>query len=63
MSLSDSSKKAEVGGSLEVVIKNLPGIQIEGSASVDFKEDEKILKENLEVYFNGDTILEVYFPW
>ena len=54
----DESKNAEVGGSLEVIIKSLPGIQIEGSAKVDFKENEKKYTENLEVSYTGDAILD-----
>ena len=54
----DSSKNAEVGGSLKVLIDALPGLKIEGEASIDFDEDEKILKESLKVEFNGDTILD-----
>ena len=52
----DVSKNAEVGGSLEVIIKSLPGIQIEGNAKVQFKEDEKKYTENLEVSYTGDEI-------
>ena len=55
---SDFKKNSEVGGSLKVFIKSLPGIQIEGAAKVNFTENEKILLENLEVEFNGDTILQ-----
>ena len=57
-STNDSTKNAEVGGSLKVFIKSLPGLQIDGQANVSFTEDEKILTENLEVEFNGDTILQ-----
>ena len=57
-SFSDFSKQSAVGGSLEVVIKSLPSIQIEGSASANITEEEKILTNDLDVSFAGDTILE-----
>ena len=49
---------AEVGGSLSVVIKSLPSIQIEADASLNIKEEEQILTQDLDVSFAGDTILE-----
>ena len=55
---SDFSKQSAVGGRLEVVIKSLPSIQIEGSAGVNITEEEKILTNDLDVSFAGDTILE-----
>ena len=36
----------------------MPSIQIEGSASVNIKEKEVKLTEDLDVSFTGDTILE-----
>ena len=58
VSFSDLSKQAEVGGSLKVIIQSLPSISIEGEASVNINETEKILTQDLEVSFAGDTILE-----
>ena len=55
---SDFSKNSVVGGSLKVFIKKLPGIQIEGKATINITEDEKIFRESLQVEFNGDTILQ-----
>ena len=54
----DKTKNAEVGGQLSVAIKSLPNIQIEGDASVETKETDKINKESLRVKFWGTTILD-----
>ena len=43
---------------MKVVIKSLPSIQIEAEAGVNISEEEKILTQDLEVSFAGDTILE-----
>ena len=49
---------SSVGGSLHVVVKSLPSIQIEADASVNITQDERILVKDLDVTFTGDTILE-----
>ena len=36
----------------------MPGIKIDGDAKVNINETEKILTEDLQVSFVGDTILE-----
>ena len=54
----DRTKNAAVGGQLSVAIKSLPNIKIEGDASVETKETEKINKESLRVKFWGTTILK-----
>ena len=49
-----SSEKQDVGGSLQAVVKAIPGFSIKGSASVKLTGKEKKLSESLEVRFNGD---------
>ena len=49
-----TSEKQDVGGSLQAVVKAIPGFSIEGSASVKLTGEEKKLSESLEVRFNGD---------
>ena len=44
----------DVGGSLQAVVKAIPGFSIQGSASVKLTGKEKKLIESLEVQFNGD---------
>lgn len=56
--LSDFSKESEVQGRLKAVINNLPSIQIEAEAGVKISENEKILVQDLDVSFSGDTILD-----
>jgi len=50
----DKSKKTELGGSLSVMIKSIPGISIEGDASLDWKKEEKELFEGVELVMYGD---------
>ena len=47
-------QKQNIGGSLQAVVKAIPGFTIEGSASVKLTGEEKKLSESLEVRFNGD---------
>ena len=57
-----SFEKQEVGGSLQVVVKSIPGFAIEGSASVQLNGEEKKLSESLEVRFNGDFTFKNGIP-
>ena len=41
-------------------IHSLPGNR---SSGYNMTEDEEIFREDIEVKFNGDTILEVYLKW
>lgn len=47
-------EKQDVGGSLQAVVKAIPGFSIKGSASVKLNGDKKKLSESLEFRFNGD---------
>ena len=57
-----SSEKQNVGGTLQAVVKSIPGFSIEGSASVKLTGEEKKLADSTEVRFNGDFTLKNGFP-
>ena len=57
-----SFEKQNVGGSLQAVVKAIPGFSIEGSASVKLNGEEKKLSESLEVRFNGDFTFKNGMP-
>ena len=57
-----SYEKQTVGGSLQAVVKAIPGFSIEGSASVKLNGEEKKLSESLEVNFNGDFTFKNGIP-
>jgi len=48
----------EISGSLQVAIKSIPGLVIEGGASLDMNGVDKEFSESLEVTLFGDFILE-----
>jgi len=48
----------EISGDLQVAIKKIPGLVIEGGASLDMNGEEKEFSESLEVTLFGDFILE-----
>ena len=56
------SERQDVAGSLQAVVKSIPGFSIEGSASVKLTGEEKKLLESTEVRFNGDFQLKNGFP-
>ena len=56
------SEKQDVAGTLQAVVKLIPGFSIQGSASVKLTGEEKKLTESTEVRFNGDFRLENGFP-
>ena len=47
-----------MGGSLSIFVKSLPSIEIDGSATVNITETEKLNREPLHVNFWGTTILD-----
>ena len=54
----DKTEQAkEIGGSLHVLIKKIPSFSIEGSASVDFVENQTDFKNSISFQFRGDTKL------
>ena len=57
-----SNEKQDVGGSLQVVVKSIPGFSIEGSASVKLTGEQKKLTDSTEVRFNGDFSLKNGIP-
>ena len=46
-------KDHNIGGSLEVLVKNLPGFSIEGSASVNLTETEKEVVDRMTFSYEG----------
>jgi len=48
----------EISGSLQVAIKSIPGLTIEGGATLDMNGVDKEFSESLEVTLFGDFILE-----
>nr|A0ZSK3.1 RecName: Full=Neoverrucotoxin subunit alpha; Short=NeoVTX subunit alpha [Synanceia verrucosa]BAF41221.1 neoverrucotoxin a-subunit [Synanceia verrucosa] len=48
----------DIQGKMEAVIKKIPTISIEGSASVQLTDEEKSLASNLSCKFHGDFLLE-----
>ena len=52
---SENDKIQNIGGSLNVMVKNLPGFSIEGSANVSLNEDEKTLAEKMTFSYEGDA--------
>ena len=57
--VSTSEKIRDVQGSMEVLVKSLPGIsKISGEASLDMKDDDKRKAEKFTCKFYGDLILQ-----
>ena len=57
-----SSEKQDVGGSLQALVKSIPGFSIGGSASLQLTREERKLSESLEVRFNGDFTFKNGIP-
>ena len=53
-----NTQKKKISGSLDVVVKAIPQIQIEGNASFNLTEDEKEVSRTMEFNFYGDTLLD-----
>ena len=56
--VSKDESKREVEGSMSVAIKSLPGIEIEGDASLQFSSQEKSSIEKFSCTFHGDFALD-----
>ena len=56
--LKDSNESQKVGGSLQAIVKSIPGFSISGSASVNLQGEKKKLSESTEVHFYGDFVLD-----
>ncbi|XP_063323114.1 neoverrucotoxin subunit alpha-like [Pelmatolapia mariae] len=54
----DASKVQDIQGRMEAVIKKIPFVDIEGSASLKLTDEEKKLTEMFSCKFYGDFILE-----
>lgn len=52
--LSNEEMKKNIEGELHVLVKHLPGIQIDGDASLKISEDDQKRADKLEVQFYGD---------
>ena len=48
-----------IGGSLSVLVKNLPGFSIEGSASVNLNETEKEVVDRMSFSYEGDADIKL----
>ena len=57
-----SDESQQIGGSLQAVVKAIPGFSIQGSASVKLTGEQKKLADSTEVRFNGDFSLKNGFP-
>ena len=57
-----SSEKQDVGGSLQALVKSIPGFSIGESASLQLTREERKLSESLEVRFNGDFTFKNGIP-
>ncbi|XP_071379485.1 stonustoxin subunit beta-like [Centroberyx affinis] len=55
---SDSSHVQDIQGSMEVVIKKIPTVEISGSASFQMTDEEKKLTNNFSCKFHGDFHLK-----
>ena len=55
---SERKTKQEIGGSLSIVIKKIPGITIEGHGEFDLTESEKEIANSLTFKFHGDTVIK-----
>ena len=53
-----NTEKKIISGNLEVVVKSIPQIQIEGSANFNLTEDEEQVKRTMEFTFYGDILLD-----
>ena len=49
--------KKQIEGSLEVVVKALPSMEIDGKAQVNFNETENTTRDTLSFKFHGDAKL------
>ena len=55
---SEASTKQEIGGSLSIVIKKIPGIEISGKGEFELTDSEKELTNSLTFKFHGDTVID-----
>jgi len=55
----DNEKDHNIGGSLEVLVKNLPGFSIDGSASVNLTETEKEVVDRMTFSYEGDADIQL----
>merc|ERR550519_2293822 len=52
-----NTEKKEISGYLDVVVKAIPQIQIEGQAKFNLTENEKEVSRTMEFNFHGDVLL------
>ena len=53
-----NSTKQDIGGSLSIVIKKIPGFDISGSGELKLTESQKNVANNLTFKFHGDTVID-----
>ena len=53
----NSTQRQEIAGSLSLAVQAIPGLSIEGEASVKLDEKEKNLRKDVTLEFKGDVIL------
>ena len=51
-------KKKSIYGSLHVLVKSMPQFSIEGSASLNLTEEEKVVKNRLSFKYFGDSVID-----
>ena len=58
MKETESYSKQEIEGNLEIVIKKIPGVEIEGSGSIELTSDQTDIANSLRFKFHGDTVID-----
>ncbi|XP_067282095.1 cytolytic toxin-alpha-like [Pseudorasbora parva] len=55
---SEEENKQEIEGKLSVMVKNIPGISIEGQGALEMTDSDKKMAESIACTFHGDLRLE-----
>ena len=58
MKKSETKTKQDIGGSLSIVIKKIPGIEISGEGEFKLTDSDKELTNSLTFKFHGDTVID-----
>ena len=58
MNKKDEKSNSQIGGSLKVLVKSIPGLDIEGQASINTTEDEKNIVKKMNFKYKGDRVID-----
>ena len=58
MNKKDEKSNSQIGGSLKVLVKSIPGLDIEGQASLNITEDEKKIAKKMNFKYKGDRVID-----